>query len=502
MAIVHPGAPETGPDAHPFGPDAATHGSPGARASADDPGGDSDHLDDGHGHLDGAAASVDGHRTGRRVHVERYADGDVVGSGADAVGPVGTPPAPPSAPAWSWTPPAAPAGLPASGAWQPGDPIGNRRFLQLTERGFALEGGGSLRDVVVAYETWGTLADDASNAVLVCHALTGDAHAAGPMTPAHASPGWWDDFIGPGRPIDTDRYFVVCVNVLGGCQGSTGPSSVDPATGERYGPRFPVVSVRDMVRCQSRLAEHLGIGRWLSVVGGSMGGMQVLEWAVMMPDRVRSIAAMATATAASAQQIAWSEVGRLAICGDPGWRDGDYYDAAPGEGPHRGLALARRIGQIHYRSEQEFAGRFGRESVEPLGRFAPWQRFQVESYLDHHGWKLTRRFDANSYLVLNKAMDLHDIGRGRGGARAALARVRVPVMTVAVDSDFLYPPYQQYEIRDTLRSLGVPVTHLDVHSDAGHDGFLVEDDAIGPHLASFLERAAEADGGDGTGRHT
>jgi homoserine O-acetyltransferase len=246
-----------------------------------------------------------------------------------------------------------------------------------------------------------------------------------------------------------------------------------------------------MVRCQVRLAEHLGIGRWLSVVGGSMGGMQVLEWAVMMPDRVRSIIAMSTAAAASAQQIAWSEVGRLAITGDPQWRDGDYYDAGTGGGPHRGLALARRVGQIHYRSEQEFARRFGRQSVETLDRFAPWQRFQVESYLDHHGWKLTRRFYANSYLVLNKAMDLHDIGRGRGGVRAALARIKVPTMTVSIDSDFLYPPYQQYEVRDGLRSLGVDVTHLDVHSDAGHDGFLVEPEAIGPAVASFLARAAE-----------
>jgi pimeloyl-ACP methyl ester carboxylesterase len=179
------------------------------------------------------------------------------------------------------------------------------------------------------------------------------------------------------------------------------------------------------------------------------------------------------------------------VTGDPQWRDGDYYDAGTGGGPHRGLALARRVGQIHYRSEQEFARRFGRQSVETLDRFAPWQRFQVESYLDHHGWKLTRRFDANSYLVLNKAMDLHDIGRGRGGVRAALARIKVPTMTVSIDSDFLYPPYQQYEVRDGLRSLGVDVTHLDVHSDAGHDGFLVEPEAIGPAVASFLARAAE-----------
>ena len=212
-------------------------------------------------------------------------------------------------------PRAFPDALAPTGAWRPGDPVGNRRFASITDhRPFALEGGSSLADVVLAYETWGVLDADASNAVLVCHALTGDAHAAGRQGPGHATPGWWDDLIGPGKPLDTDRFFVVCANVLGGCQGSTGPASVDPATGTPYGSRFPVVTTRDMVRAQSRLADQLGIARWLTVIGGSMGGMQVIEWAVMFPDRVRSFVSLASCMASSAQQIAWSAVGRTATC--------------------------------------------------------------------------------------------------------------------------------------------------------------------------------------------
>ncbi len=315
--------------------------------------------------------------------------------------------------------------LPASGAWRVGDPIGARHFVPLAvDRPFVLEGGGRLRNIEVAYETWGELAADASNAVLVCHALTGDSHATGPSEPGHPSPGWWDGVVGPGRAIDTDRYFVVCVNVLGGCQGTTGPASLDPATGKPYGARFPATTIRDMVRAEAAVADALGVDRWLAVVGGSMGGMQVLEWAVMYPHRVRSIVALATTAAASAQQIAWSGVQRTAIALDAQWRRGDYYDAAPGEGPHRGLALAREIAQITYRSDDVFNDRFGRGTVDPMSDvFTLWQRFDVEGYLDYHGAKLVRRFDANSYLVISRAMDLHDIGRGRGGVAGALRRL-------------------------------------------------------------------------------
>lgn len=385
-------------------------------------------------------------------------------------------------------PSAHPSRLPASGAWRPGDDPGRRRFLHLPpSRPFALEGGGILRGVDVAYETWGELAADASNAVLVCHALTGDSHVAGPSGRGHPTEGWWDDLVGPGKAVDTDRWFVVCANVLGGCQGTTGPASIDPATGRPHGARFPVVTIRDVVRTQAALADHLGIGVWASVIGGSMGGMQALEWAVMYPDRMRSVAALATTAAAGAQQIAWSHVGRMAIAGDPRWRDGDYYDAEPGDGPHQGLALARAIAQIHYRTEPVFEERFARRTVEPVDRLALWDRFQVESYLDYQGEKLVRRFDANSYLVLNKAMDLHDLGRGRDGVDRALDRVQAPVLTLSIDTDSLYPPYQQEALRDGLAARGRSFDHVAISSPHGHDGFLLEPAQVGPPLARLLD---------------
>ncbi len=385
--------------------------------------------------------------------------------------------------------------LPASGAWRPGDPAGDRKFHTFaTERSFVLEGGGSLRDVTAAYETWGTLDADAANAVLVCHALTGDSHAAGRSGPGHPTEGWWDSLIGPGRALDTDRLFVVCVNVLGGCQGSTGPSSIEAATGRPYGSTFPVVSIRDMVRAQAAVADHLGIDRWLAVVGGSMGGMQALEWGVMYPERVRAVAAIATTAAASAQQIALSSVQRSSIVLDPRWRGGDYYDAEPGDGPHLGLAIAREAAQISYRTEQVFNERFGRKHLDPIDdRFTPWQRFDVEGYLDYHGAKLVRRFDANSYLVINRAMDLHDVGRGRGGMERALARITAPVLTLAIDSDTLYPPYQQELIHETVASLGGEATHVEISSPDGHDAFLLESDAVGDALVPFLHSIEKGD---------
>lgn len=388
-----------------------------------------------------------------------------------------------------------PSRLPVTGAWRPGDPVGDRRFVTLaTDRPFALEGGGVLRDITVAYETWGEPTPDAGNAVLVCHALTGDSHVSGPSGHGHPTPGWWDDVVGPGRAIDTERWFVVCANVLGGCQGTTGPASDDPATGRPYGSTFPVVTIRDMVRTQALLADHLGVGRWRAVIGGSMGGMQALEWGVMFPERVGALGLLATTAAAGAQQIAWSHVGRLAVAGDPRWRDGDYYDAEPGDGPHEGLALARAIAQIHYRTEPVFEARFGRRPVEPLDRFAMWDRFEVESYLDYHGEKLVRRFDANSYLVLNKAMDLHDVARGRGGLDRALARVGAPTLTLTIDTDGLYPPHQQAVLRDALAARGRLFDHVEVRSPHGHDGFLLEADQVGPPLTKLLDAAGDPRG--------
>lgn len=377
--------------------------------------------------------------------------------------------------------------LPATGAWRPGDPVGPRRFVPLgVDRPFVLEGGGRLRHVDVAYETWGELDADGSNAVLVCHALTGDSHVTASRADRDA-PTWWEGVVGPGDAVDTGRYFVVCVNVLGGCQGTAGPASIVSDDGRPYGSRFPTVTIRDMVRTQAAVADHLGVDRWLAVVGGSMGGMQVLEWAAMYPHRVRSIVPIATNAAASAQQIAWSGVQRTAIALDPNFRGGDYYDAPAGEGPHRGLALAREIAQITYRSDAVFRDRFGRGVLDPMDDvFTLWQRFDVEGYLDYHGAKLVRRFDANSYLTISRAMDLHDIGRGRGGVEQALRRVRVPTLTVSIDSDGLYFPYQQEEIRDVLHAHGTPVDHAVIHSEHGHDAFLLETEQVSDAVAGFL----------------
>src|SRR3954452_11155123 len=373
-----------------------------------------------------------------------------------------------------------PSMLPASGAWRTGDHPGHRQFVAVaTDRPFVLEGGGALRDITVAYETWGTLAPDGSNAILVCHALTGDSHAAGPLTEGHPTPGWWDDLIGPGEALDTDRWCVVCVNVLGGCQGTTGPASPHPDDGRPYASRSPVVTIRDMVRVEAAVAAELGVERWLSVVGGSMGGMQVLEWGVMFPERVRSLVPICTTLAASAQQIAWWSTGRRIIRLDSRWHNGDYYDAAPGEGPSEGLALARMISQITFRTDDVFTDRFGRDVVEPVEGYEMWQRFQVERYLEYQGDKLARRFDTNSYLLLTKSMDLHDLARGRGGMDAAVRRITAPTLSMGVSSDILYPPYQQEMIAGALLGNGVDARYVEIDSPHGHDAFLLEDDQVG-----------------------
>lgn len=378
-----------------------------------------------------------------------------------------------------------PEAFPVTGAWRPGDPVGARKFLALP-RPLALEGGGVLESVTLAYETWGVLNEQASNAILICHALTGDAHVTGGGGGTYTDEGWWSRIVGPGLAIDTNEYFVVCANVLGGCQGSTGPSSINPATGSAYGSSFPQVTIRDIARSQVCLGEELGIDRWFSIVGGSMGAMAVLEWAAMYPDRVRSIAPIASTLAASPQQIGWSAVGRLAIANDEHFAGGDYYDNA--EGPGRGLAVAREIALVHYRSDIEWNERFGRDPLDRMDRFDQWGRFQVEAYLDHHGKKFPERFDANSYLVLNRSMDLHDVGRGRGGAEAAFAKFNGPSMTVSVSTDFLYPAYQQEELARALGASGRSCTHHMIDSVYGHDGFLVEHDKLAPLLSEFFEK--------------
>lgn len=380
---------------------------------------------------------------------------------------------------------------PATGAWFPGMPMGSRQFAQFPpDRPFALDSGKVLDDVTIAYETWGTLNEDATNAILICHAWTGDSHVSGPAEDGHPTPGWWEGVVGPGKAIDTDRWFVVCSNVIGGCQGSTGPATAHPEDGQLYGSRFPVITIRDMVRAQVRVTDMLGIRRWHSVVGGSMGGMQVLEWAVTFPDRVKTIIPIATCAQATAQQIAWGAIGRRAIRLDPKWRNGEYYDAAIGEGPWEGLATARMISQVTFRSDNVFTERFGRALVDmdvDYNGLGLWDRFEVEGYLDHHGDRLIRRFDTNSYLLIGKAMDLHDIARGRGTLNSALARIKSPTLVMGISSDILYPTYQQKQIHSMLTEKGVDSTYVEIESPHGHDAFLINFDQVGPPITSFLE---------------
>ncbi|MEG9227696.1 homoserine O-acetyltransferase MetX [Aeromicrobium sp. Sec7.5] len=356
-----------------------------------------------------------------------------------------------------------------TGAWREGDPVGARQFLDVGT--IDLESGAQLPDVRVAYETWGTFRGD--NAVLVEHALTGDAHVTGPVGPGQHSPGWWDDLVGPGRPIDTDRWFVVATNILGGCQGTTGPASIAP-DGQPWGSRFPALTVRDQVTAEIAVADALGIDRWQAVIGGSAGGMRALEWAITVPDRVVRLFLLATSPWASAEQIAYSSTQQAAIVADPNFLGGDYYGAA--RGPVAGLALARRIAHIAYRSEPELAERFGRE-VQDDGRFA------VTSYLEHHGTKLVKRFDANAYLVLTRAMDTHDVGRGRGGVDQALARITARTIVAGIDSDRLYPLSQQQVLAESIALSGRLEVVTSLH---GHDGFLVEFDQVGALAQKLL----------------
>ena len=379
---------------------------------------------------------------------------------------------------------------PTTGAWMPGDPVGSRKFFEFSkDRPFMVESGGHLVNPVIAYETFGTLNSDKSNAVLILHAWTGDSHVSGPADDGHPTEGWWHAVVDRGGFIDTDKWFVVCPTVIGGCQGSTGPASINPETGKHYGSSFPVLTIRDMVRSQALLADHLGIEKWHSVIGGSMGGMQALEWAVMFPERVASLAPIATCLASSAQQIAWGHIGRIAIREDRNFHGGDYYDKA--EGPDAGLAVAREIAQVTFRSDNAFSERFGRNlqrgNQHPHG-MEMWDRFEIESYLDHHGDSLVARFDANSYLVIGKAMELHDIGRGRGGIENAVSRIKCPTIVIGINSDLLYPDHQAKRIHKMLYYAGREGRYVNIDTADGHDGFLTQPTLVGQPLAAFLER--------------
>ncbi|RBY79733.1 homoserine O-acetyltransferase [Blastococcus sp. TF02A-26] len=356
-----------------------------------------------------------------------------------------------------------------TGGWRDGDPAGDRLFLDL-DGPVALERGGVLPGVRVAYETWGSLAPDGGNAVLVEHALTGDSHLAGTAGPGHPTAGWWEGLVGPGAPLDTDRLFVVCANVLGGCQGTTGPSSTAP-DGAPWGSRFPAVTVADQVAVEAALADALGIGRWAAVLGGSMGGMRALEWAVALPERVGALFFLASGAAVTADQLGTQTTQQAAVRVDPAWAGGDYL---PGPGPVDGLGVARRIAHLTYRSALELEERFG-AVVQDDGRFA------VASYLDHHADKLAGRFDPGSYVVLTESMNTWDVGRGRGGVEAALARVTARAVVAGVDSDRLYPLELQQRVADAL---GVPLRVIE--SPYGHDGFLIEMDAVGALVRELL----------------
>ncbi len=369
-------------------------------------------------------------------------------------------------------------------------------------RPFVLKNCVQLPELKIKYETWGKLSPSGDNAILLCHALTGNAHAAG----------WWDGIVGEGKAIDTDRHFVVCSNVLGGCDGSTGPLSAKPfptdafPTAKRgspmnffksrrklasskkprnkkgsikYGSDFPTVTIRDMVRAQELLTNHLGVKSWKSVIGGSMGGMQALEWAIMFPDRVRSIAPLCSTLAATPWQIAFSYVGRNIV------KNSSSQDSS--------LAMARALAMISYRSDLLFEDRFARDLVDPDRFYDLWDKFQVENYLEYQGKSLVSRFDSDSYLVLNKAMDLHDVGRNRGGIEKAADRIKVPTLAMSVDSDLLYPARLQEQMAGLIRAGGTHCRYEKIQSSYGHDGFLLETEQVGELLKSFLDEVRDSD---------
>ncbi len=355
-----------------------------------------------------------------------------------------------------------------------------------------LEHGDRLSDVAVAYESYGHLNREANNAVLVCHALSGDAHAGG-WHRGDEKPGWWDILIGPGKALDTDKYFVICSNVLGGCKGTTGPSSPNPKTGKPYGLDFPFITIKDMVGVQKRLVEHLGISKLFAVVGGSFGGMQVLQWCVSYPDAVRLAIPIATSAYSSPQQIAFNEVARRAITSDPDWNNGDYYGRSQ---PARGLSLARMIGHITYLSDESMQQKFGRRLQDKSDysfNFAS-SDFQVESYLSYHGDTFVKRFDANSYLYITKAIDYFDLTRkGELSLAEALKGAKCKFLVLSISSDWLYPPYQCKEIADALSANDIGARHCEIRSNYGHDAFLLESGQMNYTIGNFLSRTTVED---------
>jgi len=358
------------------------------------------------------------------------------------------------------------------------------------ENGIRLDSGRILAPVTMAYETYGTLNQDASNAILVEHAWTGSAHLAGRHSDEDKKPGWWDVIVGPGRILDTDRYFIICSNVIGSCYGSTGPASVNPRTGKRYNLSFPVVTVRDMVRAQKLLIEHLGISRLLSVMGGSMGGLQVQEWATQYPDAIASAIALASTARPSPMAISLNAIARWSIYNDPNWRKGDYK-----HNPKDGLALARGIGHITFLSEESMNAKFGRRFSARDGQFDFFGQFEVERYLNYNGYSFVDRFDANAFLYLAKALDLYDIAWGYESLQEALGQIKAPIQFFSFTSDWLYPPHQTEEMVNCLQELGKPVEYHLIHSGYGHDAFLLEHESFACHVREFLARVFATESG-------
>jgi homoserine O-acetyltransferase len=352
-----------------------------------------------------------------------------------------------------------------------------------------LDGGGLLSPVDIAYETYGALNGDASNAILICHALTGDHHVASDH-PVTGKPGWWVKLVGPGKPIDPARHFIICSNVLGSCLGSSGPATINPATGDPWAMTFPVITIRDMVRAQAMLLDHLGVQRLSAVVGGSMGGMQALSWAATYPERVASAVVIAATARHSAQNIAFHEVGRQAVMADPKWRGGDYY--AAGDPPAAGLAVARMAAHITYLSEAGLTAKFGRKLQSREAKtFGFDADFQVESYLRHQGLSFTDRFDANSYLYITRAMDYFDLAEEHGGVLAnAFRKTRSRFCLVSFDTDWLYPTRDSRSIVHALNAAGAAVSFVELSSPYGHDAFLLDAPELNRVIDGFL-RAGE-----------
>jgi homoserine O-acetyltransferase len=343
-----------------------------------------------------------------------------------------------------------------------------------------------LEEATLAYETWGELDATGDNAVLVVHALTGDSHCSGGISEAYKRGGWWDEMIGPGRPIDTDEYFVVCSNVLGGCSGSTGPASIDPETGRPYGMRFPIVTIRDIVRAQKRLLDDLGVQRLKAVIGGSIGGQQALEWAVEYPEFMEKAVPIAATGALGPQGLGMSELGRRAIMADPLWRGGDYYGEE--KGPETGLAIARMAGMLTYQSAPGQWERFGRR---PASRPALYEefggRFEIESYLHYQGQDLAGRFDANSYLYLTRAMDRYDVGAGYASQAEAYERMKAEVLFVGISSDWLFPAAEVRAAAEQARIAGAEAYYEEIESLNGHDAFLKDWDELRAAVGPFLD---------------